>query len=402
MKKNKKTKLVSFLIAMVLWLPMATAVAAPAQGPLDKPVTLSLERTTVKDFFTQVKKQTGLDFIYSSELLRTLPRVTVKATNKPVGQVLDEVMGMINCTYDIEGTLVTVTKQLPKDRNRTATGVVKDETGEILVGVPVCIGDSKVCTVTDVEGKYILKIPSEACTLKFTYVCMEDTYIQVPAGRDVATVNVTMKSSTLLEEVVVIDNGMYTRKADSFTGSATVFKKEDLRLAGNTNVLNNLKNLDPSFHFAENLSIGSDPNALPDINLRGQSGFPDLKGEYQTNPNQPLFIVDGFETSLTKVMDMDMNRIENVTILKDAAAKAIYGSKAANGVVIIETVKPKSGSLNVTYTGQVTFSFPDFSSYNLTNAAEKLQVEKNGGLFTYIGDNGIEQTLSGVVTIIRR
>ncbi len=391
MKKNKKTKLVSFLIAMVLWLPMATAVAAPAQGPLDKPVTLSLERTTVKDFFTQVKKQTGLDFIYSSELLRTLPRVTVKATNKPVGQVLDEVMGMINCTYDIEGTLVTVTKQLPKDRNRTATGVVKDETGEILVGVPVCIGDSKVCTVTDVEGKYILKIPSEACTLKFTYVGMEDTYIQVPAGRDVATVNVTMKSSTLLEEVVVIDNGMYTRKADSFTGSATVFKKEDLRLAGNTNVLNNLKNLDPSFHFAENLSIGSDPNALPDINLRGQSGFPDLKGEYQTNPNQPLFIVDGFETSLTKVMDMDMNRIENVTILKDAAAKAIYGSKAANGVVIIETVKPKSGSLNVTYTGQVTFSFPDFSSYNLTNAAEKLQVEKNGGLFTYIGDNGIEQ-----------
>ncbi len=391
MKKNKKNNLVSILIVMVLWLPMTSVKAAPTQAALDKPVTLSLERATVKDFFTQVKRQTGLDFIYSSELLRTLPRVSVKATNKPVRQVLDEVMGMINCVYDVEGNLVTVTKQLPKDRNRTATGVVKDESGETLVGVPVCIGDSKVCTVTDAEGKYILKIPSEACTLKFTYVGMEDTYIQVPAGRDLATVNVTMKSATQLDEVVVIDNGMYTRTAESFTGSATVYNKEELRLVGNTNVLNSLKNLDPSFHFAENLAIGSDPNALPDINLRGQSGFPDLKGEYQTNPNQPLFIVDGFETTLTKVMDMDMNRIENVTILKDAAAKAIYGSKAANGVVIIETVKPKSGKLNVTYTGQVTFSFPDFSSYNLTNAAEKLQVEKNGGLFDYIGDNGVEQ-----------
>lgn len=389
MKKIKQFKLVSILLVMVLWLGMTTAVAAPQQSALEKPVTLSLYRATVKDFFTQVKKQTGLDFIYSSELLRSLPRVTVNATNEPVRQVLNEVMGMINCTYDVEGNLITVTKELPKNRNRTATGIVKDDSGETLVGVPVCIGDSKVCTVTDNEGKYILKIPTDACTLKFTYVGMEDTYVQVPAGREVASVNVTMKSATQLDEVVVIDNGMYTRTAESFTGATTQFNQEQLRAVGNINVLQSLKNLDPSFHFAENLAVGSNPNAMPEITLRGQSGFPDLKGEYQTNPNQPLFIVDGFETSLTKVMDMDMNRIQNVTILKDAAAKAIYGSKAANGVVIIETVKPKGGELRVTYTGSVNFNLPDLSSYDLTNAAEKLEVEKMAGLYEYLGNNGV-------------
>ena len=128
---------------------------------------------------------------------------------------------------------------------------------------------------------------------------------------------------------------------------------------------------------------------MPEIQLRGQSGFPDLRGEYATNPNQPLFIVDGFEADLTKVIDMDMNRIASVTLLKDAAAKAIYGSKAANGVVVIETKRPEPGELRVTYTGTVTVNLPDMSSYNLCNAAEKLQVELNAGLFDYVYDNGL-------------
>jgi TonB-linked SusC/RagA family outer membrane protein len=128
---------------------------------------------------------------------------------------------------------------------------------------------------------------------------------------------------------------------------------------------------------------------LPEIQLRGQSGFPDLKGEYKSNPNQPLFILDGFEASLTKIMDMDMNRVESVTLLKDAAAKAIYGSKAANGVVVIETRRPDAGQMQVTYTGSLNIQIPDLSSYDLCNAAEKLQVEYNAGLYDYLGYNGV-------------
>ncbi|MFR7876598.1 MAG: TonB-dependent receptor plug domain-containing protein [Butyricimonas paravirosa] len=105
--------------------------------------------------------------------------------------------------------------------------------------------------------------------------------------------------------------------------------------------MQSIKNLDPSFRIAESLANGSNPNQQYEITMRGQSGFPDLKGEYSSNPNNPLFIVDGFEQSLTYVMDMDMNRVASVTLLKDAAAKAIYGSKAANGVVVIETLQPE-------------------------------------------------------------
>ncbi len=119
------------------------------------------------------------------------------------------------------------------------------------------------------------------------------------------------------------------------------------------------------------------------MELRGTSSFPAdaatgvvLKGNYGNIPNTPLFILDGFETSVERIMDMDMNRIESVTILKDASAKALYGSKAANGVVVIETKKMSGGQQRITYTGSMDISMPDLTSYNLTNSAEKLEVEK--------------------------
>ncbi|MBR5352009.1 MAG: SusC/RagA family TonB-linked outer membrane protein [Prevotella sp.] len=356
-----------------------------------KRVTVDFKNVEATTALRQIEKQSGMKMQYSIRDMNF--RVTYNARNAEPVKVVKDIVGKHGFTVSTEGKYIMIHRQTGdatqlSGHTRSISGYVYDEAGEPLAGVPISIGGSKTLSVTDVKGHYTCSIPVEAISLKFSYVGLSTEYVRIAQGNTDVNKDVVLRSDNQLGEVLIVDNGFYTRKAESFTGSATVYNKDELRLVGNTNVLNSLKNLDPSFHFAENLAVGSDPNSLPDITLRGQSGFPDLKGEYQTNPNQPLFIVDGFETSLTKVIDMDMNRIENVTILKDAAAKAIYGSKAANGVVIIETVKPKSGKLNVTYTGQLTFSFPDFSSYNLTNAAEKLQVEKNAGLFTYEGDNG--------------
>lgn len=135
---------------------------------------------------------------------------------------------------------------------------------------------------------------------------------------------------------------------------------------------------------------GSDPNALPEVYLRGKSGIgikeldvTDVtsKSSLVNNPNLPTFIMDGFEISVTKLYDMDPSRIESVTILKDAAATAMYGSRAANGVIVITTVTPKPGKLNVSYslTGEV--EMPDLSDYNLLNAADKLEAERIAGAF---------------------
>jgi TonB-dependent SusC/RagA subfamily outer membrane receptor len=121
---------------------------------------------------------------------------------------------------------------------------------------------------------------------------------------------------------------------------------------------------------------------MADITLRGNASFGGLQGEYSGNPNAPLFILDGFEASQEQIFDLDMNRIKSVTILKDGAAKAIYGSKASNGVIVVETILPEAGRLRVTYTGDLSVETPDLTSYNLTNAAEKLQVELNAGRYT--------------------
>ena len=129
----------------------------------------------------------------------------------------------------------------------------------------------------------------------------------------------------------MVVTGIYQRKKESFTGSSTTFKGEELKSVGSQNVLQSLRTLDPSFKIMENNQFGSNPNQMPDIEIRGKSSVVGLKEEYGTDPNQPLFILDGFETTLETVMNLNMNRVASVTILKDAASTAIYGSKASNG-----------------------------------------------------------------------
>ena len=145
-----------------------------------------------------------------------------------------------------------------------------------------------------------------------------------------------------------------------------------------------------------NTQFGSDPNALPEMYIRGRSGVGvrDLdkdqlsKSNLENNPNLPTFIMDGFEVSIEKVYDLDPTRIESMTILKDAAATAIYGSRAANGVVVITTVAPKPGEVRVSYNFTGTLEMPDLRDYNLANASEKLEIERLAGLFDVsAGDN---------------
>ena len=134
----------------------------------------------------------------------------------------------------------------------------------------------------------------------------------------------------------------------------------------------------------ENNNQGSNPNVLPTYEIRGQTtiNVDNLNSQFSNNPNQPLFILDGFESTLQAIYDLDINRVAYITILKDAASTALYGSKAANGVVVVETKRPTPGKLRVNYTGDVVVEIPDLRSYNLMNAEEKLQFEKLSGFYS--------------------
>ena len=274
--------------------------------------------------------------------------------------------------------------------SREITGIVVDDQDEPLIGATITnvkgpADRETFIAITDANGHFKLAISNDVRQLEVSYIGYEPQVISLTASSSYRVV--LTPDSKVIDEVVV--TGIFERKANTYTGAVTTVKGEDLQKVGNANVLQSLKNIDPSFLQIENLVAGSNPNALPDFQMRGASTIASVQGEYASSANQPLFILDGFETELTKILDLDMNQVESVTTLKDATAKAIYGSKAANGVIVIETKRPESGRMRITYTGSMSLEVPDLTSYDLTNAAEKLLVEKMAGLYT--SDNPLSQ-----------
>ena len=320
--------------------------------------------------------------MFSNDDLKDIKRKDVQMKNVTVDEAMKKCLEGTGLEYELTNNVVVIRKsaaKMEKAQQVTLSGTVRDKDGQTLPGVSVVIKGTSLGGATDIDGKYRFTVPlAKDMILVFSFVGMETKEV-VYKGE--STLNVTLNSDiTEMAEVVV--TGIFTRKADSYTGAVTTIKKEELQRVGNQNVLQSLKNIDPSFQVLENNEFGSDPNKVPDIQMRGASNFSDMKDKYQTNPNQPLFIVDGFEQSIEKVMDMDMNRVASITLLKDATAKALYGSKGANGVVVIETVTPEVGKMRVSYSGNLSIQAPDLGSYDLANAAEKLEIERRAGVYT--------------------
>ena len=352
-----------------------------AQQNTDR-VTLNMKNASLSEVFNEIKRQTHLSFMFSNDDLKDVKRKDVQMKNVTVDEAMKKCLEGTGLEYELTNNVVVIRKsaaKMEKAQQVTLSGTVRDKDGQTLPGVSVVIKGTSLGGATDIDGKYRFTVPlTKDMILVFSFVGMETKEV-VYKGE--STWNVTLNSDiTEMAEVVV--TGIFTRKADSYTGAVTTIKKEELQRVGNQNVLQSLKNIDPSFQVLENNEFGSDPNKVPDIQMRGASNFSDMKDKYQTNPNQPLFIVDGFEQSIEKVMDMDMNRVASITLLKDATAKALYGSKGANGVVVIETVTPEVGKMRVSYSGNLSIQAPDLGSYDLANAAEKLEIERRAGVYT--------------------
>lgn len=273
----------------------------------------------------------------------------------------------------------------------TLKGVVVDkETGDVMPGVSIRIDGTSISAVTSVDGAFSLTVPDGRYKVIFSFLGYDTLERELTSGNAGKFGRVAMQpAATEIKDVVV--TGIYQRKKESFSGSAATYEAKELKQIGAQNILQSLKTLDPSLKIADNVQFGSDPNRMPDVEVRGKSSIIGLKEEYGTDPNQPLFILDGFETDLQTVTDLNMNRVASVTILKDAASTAIYGSKAANGVVVIETVKPKSGRLRLSYKGDFSLTMADLTDYNLMNAEEKLRFEQLAGVYRDRTNNPLNQ-----------
>ena len=357
----------------LLFLIFTTQISLNAYSQ-ERKITFSLKNASLKEIISEIRKNSDYDFVYRDVNLESFARQDVAFKDATIEQILTDCLKGTDLGYEINGkTIIIRKKAVSQDANksRVITGKVTDEQGNILPGVTVMIKGTSLGTATSPDGEYRLEIPSDGeQVLVFSFVGMKSQEIVLGSQ---SQINVKLKEDAEeLEDVVV--TGYFNKSKESFTGAVTSVKREELRKFGNVNLIEALKMVDPAFKIKENNARGSDPNSLPDFFVRGESSF-------MGNSNIPTFIVDGYEVTLQRVFDMDMDRIESLTILKDASATILYGSRAANGVVVIETRRPASGKFAISYSNRTSLSIADLSDYDLMNAKEKLEYEQKAGLF---------------------
>ena len=266
---------------------------------------------------------------------------------------------------------IAQTAQQKDQTGKVIKGRVIDGNGEPLVGATIKLKGGNGVYFTDHNGDFeiITKKTREEVTV--TYIGHVTQTLFVFPGNE--TTIPLAADNTSLSEVVV--TGFVNKSKVSFTGSQTTVQKDQLLSMGTKNVLESLQSFVPGLVIAENNLAGSNPNKRPDLNIRGRATF-------DGSANMPLFVVDGTEVSADYVYDMDMNDIESVTVLKDASASALYGSKASAGVIVITTKTMKPGRLRLNYSGTYRLSAPDLTDYRMLNAAQKLEFERLAGLYT--------------------
>ncbi len=369
---------------------------------------LNMKAVSIKDVCAEIEKKSNYNFVFSGNADKVLnKKVNVSIESDNVEEVLNEALVGTNLTYRIIDNQVVVYEEVKSETiktpvenrtfnatqqqpviNQTISGVVVDKAGVSLPGVNIYLkSDKKIASISNLDGEFRIVVPAKNDALVFTFLGMKNVERAITAEMNNQSFRIVMEAQEQeLGEVIV--TGIFNKARESYTGAATSITSEELFEAGNRSLLTSIQNIDPAFNILQDITIGSDPNALPSVTIRGSSSLPtDVRDLQEDNKNlraanQPLFIMDGFEISLARFMDLDENQVESITLLKDNSATSLYGSRGANGVVVISTKRPQAGKLMLTYRGSMNIEAPSLSSYNLLNAREKLEYEKSAGLYS--------------------
>ncbi|MGQ1783812.1 MULTISPECIES: SusC/RagA family TonB-linked outer membrane protein [unclassified Saccharicrinis] len=398
-KKLNKPLLVMKLIFMLMVVCSVQLTASVYSQ--NTRLNIEISNQSLEDVLKEIRNKSEFTFVYDLEDVEGVWLEEANYKGATVEEILNDCLRNTTLTYEVIDKVVILKQTSPKTvvaqqepEKVTISGKVTDETGGAIPGVTVYVKGTSAGTVTDANGNYSLLIPNAKVSVSFSFIGFVNQEIEVEGSQslDVRLV----KDVQEVDEVVV--TGIVQIRKESFTGTATIVEADELMSMGTDNVIRSLVLLDPALNIVDNNVFGSDPNVLPEIRLRGDAILSATDPEFDvtsfsSDPNAPIFILDDFETTLTKVIDMDMNRIESITILKDAAATAMYGSRAANGVIVIKTKQPEAGKVKVSYNLNTVISLPDLDSYDLLNAEELFGLQKDLGLFNYFhdSDNGLHK-----------
>lgn len=379
---------------------LCTLYSSWAQG---ERVSLILKDETLSTAFRRIEKASHvkIQFVYADIASY---KVSSRIENKNALEAVRQVIGDFPLTYAVKGNgkYIVIAREKNNETKVSQSyqvkvkGKVTDIRGNPLAGVTIALRSEDkqiLATSTGADGTYFISFTTKSdSNLKLLFNAMGKAAQEV-VYTDQQMINVTMSEKT--EEIgEVVVTGMFERKKESFSGTSATFSGEQLRNVSTQNVIQALRSLDPSFVVVDNNLGGSNPNALANIELRGKTSlngsvdkYGNITDQLANDPNQPLFVLDGFETTLRQITDLDVNRIASITILKDAASTALYGSRSANGVVVVETIRPKGGDLQISYTGNFAVEVPDLRDYNMMNAEQKLEYEVLAGRYSSTDGN---------------
>jgi len=387
-----KTMLVMKLTTILI---LVGCLQVSAAGFAQK-VSISTENAPLKKVFKEIKKQTGYTFFYSTRLLENAHNVSLSAKDQDLRKVLDECFKDQLLIYNIVNKTIVVSpapiRDFPPSAQPDTTPVQIRVNGKIteaqnntpLAGANIMVKGAAKGETSNNDGEFSILV-KPGSTIIISYVGFQSRELRV---RDNSFLSIKLSLNANKDPLAnMVVTGYQVINKESFTGNTTVISGEDLKKVNPQNFLQSIQVFDPSFAIVQNNLAGSNPNILPQINVRGSTALPSGNGDVlsrtslNSNVNLPTFIMDGFEVSLEKVYDLDVNRIQSVTLLKDAAATAIYGSRAANGVMVITTKAPKEGKLQMFYNYELNVTGPDLSGYHVLDARQKLDYEMLAGLY---------------------
>jgi TonB-linked SusC/RagA family outer membrane protein len=338
--KIMKISIIQMVLA-ICFVSFCYSRDADAQGMLETRISIRIEDKSLKTVLTKLEKEAKVRFMYSVEVIQADRTVALNAKNQPLGEVLETLLSPLNILYRSTDNGIVLTpkaiklgqiqrvqqSQAESPADIVIKGTVTDESGEKLPGVSVTLKGSTRGSTTNTNGDFTLDIPNEKAVLVFSFV----GYLaqEVIVGNK-TTFNITLKlDNKALNEVVVVGYG--TVKKSDITGSVSSIKAEEINAFPVQNAMQSLNGRAAGVHVVQNSGA---PGATLSVKIRGGNS---LQGS-----NEPLYVVDGFPLT-GNINAINPADIESMEILKDASATAIYGSRGANGVVIITTKGGKSG-----------------------------------------------------------
>ena len=377
MKKIRLTMklLLFFSLALVL-----NTSAIPSKAQQTK-VSLNLKDKQLTEVLKLIQQQSGFNILYSNELVKNNRMVSLRIDSDDIHEVMRACLQGNALDYEIQNNTIIIkalaaapqVPQVVKVRGH----VIDAKTGQPMPGVTVVAmdgGGAVTGAATDADGLFTVNLPEDIRELTFTFVGYKSVTLPVQTDKEM-TVRLEEEVAEM-DEVVV--NGYFTKSKNSYTGAVKTITNDQLKSVSNTNIIAAISALTPGLNLVERSDLGSNPNRVPELLLRGMSSF----SSGTRVVNQPTIMLDGVEISMEELYDLDMNEIENITVLKDASATALYGSRAANGVIVIERKKLAEGNIRVNYNLTGNVQFPYLKDYDLLNAREKLEYEKLSKLYT--------------------